>query len=147
MAETVTNYGRFTESLLEGRVNLFSDELWCMLVTSAYVFSQHAHKYKSIVTGEITGSGYSPGGQKIGHESPIYDSPTKTVHVPCGNLAWPSVTFTGAVGAVIYVKRDGVPSNAMPLVSYINFGEVVNRNDQAFYMNFPTTGVLKLAVP
>lgn len=147
MAVTITDYGLFTQSLIEGRVNLASDELWCMLVTSAYIFNQHTHKFKSVVVGEVIGSGYSNGGQKVTFSAPTYDSATKTTKVPAGNLAWPSVTFTGVVGAILYVKTPGFPENAMPLVSHMAFGESVNRSTEAFYINWPATGVMKLAVP
>lgn len=147
MAVTITTYGLFLQSLTEGRVATNSDELWCMLVTSGYVFNQHTHKFKSVVTGEIAGSGYTPGGQKVTTAPTAYDSPSKTLKLPAGNLAWPSVSFAGAVGAVLYFKSIGAAENAMPLYAYINFGESVSRDAQAFYLNWPTTGVMKLAVP
>ena len=147
MAVTITNYGRFNESLLEARVNLASDELWTMLVGSGYAFNQHAHKYKNAVTGEIIGSGYVAGGQKVTFTPPAYDSVTKTVKVAAGNLAWPTVSFNNAKGAILYVKRQGAAQNAMPLVSYMDFGELVSRNAQAFYLNWPASGVLRLFTP
>jgi hypothetical protein len=147
MAVTITNYGRFSECLLEARVNLDVDELWTMLVTAAYTFNQHSQKFKNSVTGEVIGSGYAAGGQKVTFSAPVYESVGKLVRVPSGNLAWPAVTFTGVVGAVLYVKRIGAAENAMPLVSYMNFGETVSRSGEAFYLNWPTTGVLKVATP
>lgn len=147
MAVTVHPYGLFLQSLVEGRIATQVDEMWCMLVTSSYIFSPNAHKFKSVVTGEIIGSGYVAGGQKITTSTSLYDSPTKTLRIPAGNLAWPTVTFSGAVGAITYMKPAGFPDNAMPLVTYIDFGEVVNRVDQAFYLNWPSTGVLKLVAP
>lgn len=147
MAVTITNYGRLLESLVEGRIGVDSDEMWCMLVTSSYIFSPNAHKFKSVVTGEVIGSGYSTGGQKVTLSAPIFDSPTKTLILPAGNLAWPSVTFTGVTGAILYMKPDGVGDNSMPLVSYIAFGESISRSTQAFYINWPVNGVLKLALP
>lgn len=147
MAVTITNYGRFLESLMEGRVNILADQLWCMLVTSGYTFSQDSHKYKSAIIGELTGSGYTPGGKVVTTSSLNYDSATNILSLPAGNMAWPSVTFTGGVGAVLYMKRTGYPENAMPLVSYISFGESVSRSAQAFYINWPVTGVVRLTVP
>lgn len=147
MAVTVTNYGLFLQSLVEGRVNLSVDELWTMLVGSGYAFNQHTQKYKSVVTGELVGSGYAAGGQKTTFSTPIYTSSTKILNVPAGNMAWPSVSFTGAVGAVLYVKKAGFAEDSWPLVSYMNFGESINRSNQAFYINWPTNGAMKLFVP
>lgn len=147
MAVTVTNYGLLSQSLIEGRINLSADEVWCMLVTSAYTLNQNTHKYKNAVTGEVIGSGYSAGGKKVTVSASSYDSLTKTLKVPAGNLSWPSVTFTGVTGAIVYVKRIGAAENAMPLISHINFGESISRTAQAFYINWPETGICKLAVP
>jgi hypothetical protein len=147
MAVTVTQYGLFLQSLIEGRVVPAVDEMWVMLVTSSYTFNQHTHKFKSVVTGELTGSGYTAGGQKVTTSASVYDSPTKTLKIPAGNVAWPSVTFSGAVGAILYMKPSGFPENAMPLIAYISFGESISRSASAFYLNWPATGVLKLAVP
>lgn len=148
MAITITDYGLFGQSLMEGRVNLNSDELWCMLLTSAYVFNQHTHKFRSVVNGELAGSGYTAGGKKVDFSAPSYDSATKTNKLVASNVVWPSVTWNGLTGAVLYVKPIGVTTdNNMPLVSYINFNQVINRVAQAFYLNMPTTGIFKLATP
>jgi hypothetical protein len=147
MAVTPRMYGLFLESLVEGRINVRSDPMFCMLVTSAYVFSQHFHKYKSVITGEVVGSGYGSGGQEVTGLTPDYDSATKTLRLPAGNLNWPAVTFTGVVGGVLYMKPDGFPTNAMPLVAYLDFGMTVNKAGEAFYVNWAATGATKLAVP
>jgi hypothetical protein len=147
MVAIVKPYGLMLQSLIEGRIVTDVDEMWCMLVTSGYVFNQSTHKFKSIVTNELIGSGYAPGGKKVTVSASVYDSPTKTLQLPAGNMAWPSVTFTGAVAAVLYMKPTGFPDNAMPLLYYIDFQESVSRTAEAFYLNWPATGVLKLAVP
>lgn len=148
MAVTVTPYGLYMQSLWEGRINTLSDELWCMLVTSGYVFNQHTHKFKSVVSGEIAGSGYVAGGQKVTTSVSTYDSTTKTLKLPAGNIVWPSVSFTGAIGAVLYFKPVGVTvESAMPLYAFINFGESISRATQAFYLNWPTTGIMRATVP
>lgn len=147
MAVTVTMYGKFLESLVEGRVDVIADEMWCMIVTSAYTFNQHSHKFKSVVTGEIIGSGYVAGGKKVTGLTPIYDSGTSMLKLPAGNLNWPSVTWTGAVGAILYMAPSGVADSAKPLIARINFGASIDKSSEAFYINWPTTGVIKLDVP
>lgn len=147
MAVTPTIYGRFLESLLEGRVSTIADQMWCMLVTSAYLFNRNSHKFKSIISGEVIGSGYAAGGQRVTTSAIVYDSVNHAVNLPAGNLAWPSVTFNGAVGAVLYMNPSSLPDSAKPLVSFLDFGQTVNKNSQAFYINWAATGVIKLDVP
>lgn len=147
MTVTPVVYGLFLESLIEGRVNTLADEMWCMLHTSAYTFNQNAHKFKSVVNGELTGSGYTAGGQLVTTATPIYTSTSKMLNLPAGNLTWPSVTWVGATGAILYMNPDGFPDNAKPLVAHVDFGGAVDRTAQAFYLNWAATGVLKLVLP
>lgn len=146
MAITPKLYGLFLESLLEGRVNFNADDIFCMIVTSTYVFNQNSHKFKSAVTGELVGSGYSAGGQLVTTSPPVFTSSNKTLSLPAGNVTWPSVIWTGATGAILYMNPSGFPDDAKPLVAYIDFGGPQNRTDQAFYINWPSTGILKLAL-
>jgi hypothetical protein len=139
-------YGLFLESLVEGRINFDVDDLFCMIVTSGYTFGQNSHKFKSAVTNELVGSGYSAGGQLVTTSAPAYTSSNKTLSIPAGNVTWPAVVWTGAAGAVLYMNPSGFPDNAKPLVAYIDFGGPQNRTDQAFYINWASTGVLKLAL-
>lgn len=147
MTVTPNVYGLFLQSLIEGRVNTTADPVWCMLVGSGYTFNQNTHKFKSVITGEITGSGYTAGGQRTTISTPVYNSPTKMLNIPAGNMVWPSVTWTGATGAILYMNPDGFPDSAKPLIAYMDFGGPVSRSAQAFYINWPATGILKLAVP
>lgn len=144
----LSNYGLFLQSLLEGRVNLQSDELWVMLVTNSYNFNQNNQKFKSAITAEIVGSGYIAGGQKLVFTPPAYQSGDKTCRVVASNSAWPSVSFNNCRGAVVYCKPTGVTNGSqMPLVSYLNFGETISRVNQAFYINWAPTGAIKLGLP
>jgi hypothetical protein len=147
MSVTPHVYGLFLQSLVEGRVNMVADPVWCMLVGSGYVFNQNSHKFKSVVTGELAGSGYTANGQHVTISTSNYDSTNRLLTIPAGNLVWPSVTWTGAKGAILYMNPDGFPDSAKPLIAYMDFGGPVDRSSQAFYLNWPATGILKLAVP
>lgn len=147
MAITPTIYGLFLESLVEGRVDVRSDDMYMMLVTNTYVFNQNTHKFKSVVTGEVVGSGYAAGGKQVTGLVPSYSSVSKILSLPAGNMQWNPVTISGVTGAVLYMKPDGAPTNAMPLVGYLNFNGSVSRDGTALYINWAATGACKLAVP
>ena len=55
-------------SLVSGNapIDLLSDTIKCMLCTSTYTPNLDTHKYKSDVTNEITGTGYTAGGATLG---------------------------------------------------------------------------------
>ena len=140
-------YGLFLQSLVEGRVNMSADQVWCMLVTTGYTFNQDSHKFKSVVTGELTGSGYTAGGQQVTISPPAYSSSTKLLTVPAGNLVWPSVTWTGATGAVLYMNPAGSTDANRPLIAYMDFGGSADRSAEAFYLNWGASGILKMTRP
>lgn len=139
MTITARPYGLLLESLAEGRVDVRSDPMYAMLVTNTYVFNQDTHKFKSIaVPGEIAmASGYVSGGKQVTGTIPTYSGVTKQLTIPAGNIGWPNVTFTGVVGAVLYMAPAGVGDAAKPLVAYVDFGQSVSRANQAFYINWP----------
>lgn len=139
MAIVAHPYGLFLESLVEGRINVRQDPMFAMLVTNTYVFNQNTHKFKSVaVTGEITAaSGYVAGGKQVTGLIPTYSAAAKSLTIPAGNLAWPTVSFTGVVGAVLYMAPAGLGDAAKPLVAYVDFGGAQSRATQAFYINWP----------
>jgi hypothetical protein len=147
MAVTFKAYGLFLQSILEGRVDLRTDPLMCMIVKSDYTPNQDTHKFRSVVTNEITGSGYVSGGKQVTGVSLSYTASTNALTIGGGNLVWPGVTWTGARYGVLYVAREGVPITAQPLVAYIDFGADVNRTDAPFYINWSVNGITSLSVP
>jgi hypothetical protein len=139
MAVTAHPYGLMLESLVEGRINVRADPMYAMLVTNAYVFNQNTHKFKSVATpGEIAAaSGYVAGGKQVTGLLPTYSAAAKSLTMPAGNLNWGVISFTGVVGAVLYMAPAGIGDAAKPLVAYVDFGGAQSRDNQAFYINWP----------
>lgn len=143
MAVTAYIYRRFGLSLAEGKIDFDNHDFRAMLVGPGYTPNQGAHQFKNSITNEIVGSGYSAGGQLLtGVQA---DMVGNNLVVPCGNLSWPSITFTNARYLVVY--DDEYPTQATkPLVCYIDFGENKSAAGQAFYYNFPGGKLLELVV-
>lgn len=90
-----------------------------MLTTSAYTPNQTTDLKRSAVTNEVTGTGYTAGGQTI---VPTFTKDT-TNHkqvIVFPSVAWPTSTIT-ARRAVYYKSRGGV-SSADELVAVDDFG-------------------------
>lgn len=147
MAVTPTQYGLFLESLYEGRIDIRNDPLMFMICTASYTPSQNAHKFRSVVTNEIIGSGYSAGGKQIMGAAIAYTGSNKTLTLTGSPLAWPLVTWSNARYGVIYVARDGIPITSQPLVAWVDFGANVSKSDEPFYVTWPATGIMKSALP
>lgn len=64
MAITANLYGPFLTKVFNKEIDLDTDVIKAMLVTSSYTFSA-AHAYKSSITNEISGTGYTAGGATV----------------------------------------------------------------------------------
>jgi len=113
------NYNSFKVDLFKANINLDTDTLKAMLVTSAYTPDVDAHNRRDDVTNEVTGTGYTAGGEVI----PCVvsqDNATNKAVATFSDVTWPTSTIT-ARGAVIYKSRGGA-SSADELVGYVDFG-------------------------
>lgn len=139
MAVTAKLYGSSLLSALTGKLNLTSDTLKVMLCTSAYTPNQDTHQYKSSVTGEVTGTGYTAGGATLGSVTLDYDAGTNTAKLDAADTSWASSTITARY-AVVY---DSTPASdaARPLIAYVDFGADVVSTDGAFTITWDAAGI------
>jgi hypothetical protein len=64
MAVTAFVYGSFLSKALNKEIDIDSDTIKAMLVTSSYIYSA-AHDYKNDITNEVTGTGYTAAGVTV----------------------------------------------------------------------------------
>lgn len=121
MALTAKLYGPFLQSLAAKEISLASDTLKAMLCTSSYAPNQDTHRYKSDVTNEVTGTGYTAGGQTLTGVTVTYNATTNTLMLDANDPVWTGSTITARF-LVIY---DDTPSTTAtkPLICYWDFGE------------------------
>lgn len=142
MAVTALVYGGFLQSLANKEVDLDSDVLKIMLCTSAYTPNQDTHRYKSSVTGEVSGTGYVSGGNTLGSVAVTYTAGTNTLTLDAADTSWANSTITARY-AVIY---DSTPATdaTRPLIAYIDFGADVSSSGAAFNITFDAAGIVTL---
>lgn len=133
-------YGLFAKSLANKEVDLDSDTLKAMLCTSAYTPDQDTHQYKSDVTNEVTGTGYTAGGQSLSNVTVTYNAATNALILDADDPVWPASSITARV-VVIY---DDTPSTNKPLIAYGVFSENVSSTSASFTVQLPLTGILSL---
>lgn len=137
---TTKFYGRFIQSLLNKEIDIDTDALKGMLVGSGYTFDQDAHRYKSDITGEITGTGYTAGGVPITGVTVSYDTSTNKTWFTGSNPSWSTATLT-AYGLVLY---DSTPSTdaTRPLICFVDFGGPISSTAATFSVPWdPTNGI------
>lgn len=142
MAVTAKVYGLFLKSLAEGKVDLSTDTLKVMLTTSSYTPNQDTHQYKSSVTNEVTGTGYTAGGATLASVGVTYDAGTNTLKLDAADPAWAASTITARY-AVFY---DATPSTdaTRPLISYVDFGTDVTSTAGTFTIELDAAGIVTM---
>ncbi|WP_282775902.1 hypothetical protein [Nocardia sp. CC201C] len=142
MAVTAKWYGPGLKALCNKEIDWDSDSIRAMLTTATYVPNQDTHGYKSDVTNEITGTGYTAGGVLLTTIPLSYDAGSNRVILDANDISWPSATFT-ARNLVIY---DDTPATAAtkPLLGFVDFGADQSPSGITFSVIWDALGVLNL---
>ncbi len=138
MAVSAKQYGNAVLSAFSKKVDLVNDTVKVMLTTSSYVPDQDAHIYKSSVTSEVTGTGYTAGGQALASKTLTYTAASNTVTFDAADTSWASSTITARY-AVVYV--DTGTASTSPLIAYVDFGADVVSSAGAFTISWDAAGV------
>jgi hypothetical protein len=140
MAVTIAKYNSIATDIMTGAVDLDTDTLKVMLVTSSYTYSA-SHAKRSSITNEVTntaGTAYTAGGATLG---------SKTVSAAgvfdAADVNWASSSLT-ARGAVIYKSRGGA-SSADELIAFIDFGENKTSDNGNFTITWNASGIMSIA--
>ena len=123
-------------------IDFLSDTIKCMLTTSSYAVNQDTHVFKSDVTNEVSGTGYTAAGTTITTPTLGYTGGTNVIKFDGDDAQWTSSTITARL-AVIY---DSTPSTdaTRPLLSYIDFGADVSTTNGTFAIVFAAAGILTI---
>jgi len=144
MAHVAKYYGKFWLSLANKEIDLDSDTLKVMLCTVSYVPDQDAHRYKSDVTNEITGTGYTAGGATLSSVVSAYTGASNLWSLDAADAQWTGATFTARV-AVLY---DATPASdsTRPLIGYILFDADIPVTSSTFTVAWDAAGIATVTV-
>jgi hypothetical protein len=118
MASLIYNSALRDEAV--GNIDYDTDTFYAMLVTSTYAPNKDTHDKRDDVTNEVTGTGYTAGGQAVTVSVAAVDTANDRVVITFAAHSWSTATIT-ARGEVIYKRRGGAAS-ADELVYYNDFG-------------------------
>ena len=116
MSGTFHWYGNGLLKLAQGSIDLDTDTFKIMLTTSTYVPNQDTHVFRSDVTNEVVGTGYTAGGATLTGVSVTYDAASNQMRLSWTDPTWPTSTITART-AVIYKSRGGA-ATADELLAY-----------------------------
>lgn len=143
MAVTCNFYGLGMEDIVTGGVDLDTDTFYAALTTSSYAQNQDTDHYFSVVTNEITGTGYTAGGVALTSLAVSYDATSNEVRWDCADIQWTSASFT-ARKLVVY-KHTGTSSTSN-LILWMDFGADETVASGTFTVQISATGIGKITV-
>jgi hypothetical protein len=135
-------YNSFKRDIQNGSIDLDTDDIKVMLVTSAYVPDIDTHTKASDITGEVVGTGYTAGGVSLATKAVTADNTNDLGKFDADDVTWATSTIT-ARGAVIYKSRGGA-SSADELVAYLDFVSDKVSTAGNFNLIFNANGILTL---
>lgn len=144
MAVSAKYYGKFFLSAFTKKVDLSADTIKIMLCTSSYTPDQDTHQFKSDVTNEVSGTGYTATGNTLASFAATYDGASNTLKIDADDTSWTSSTITARY-AVIYDATPGSDATR-PLISYIDFGADVSTTAGTFAITFNASGIATVTV-
>lgn len=135
-------YGLGLQSLVNGEIDFDTDTIKVMLTTSTYAPDQDTHRYKSSVTNEVTGTGYTAGGATLASKTVTYDTATNTVILDAADVSWAGSTIT-ARRAVFY--KDTGTAATSPLLCWWDFESDQVSTAGAFTLTLAANGIYRLS--
>lgn len=135
-------YNSFKRDIANGSIDLDTDTIKVMLVTSTYSPNIDTHDKRDDVTNEVSGTGYSAGGAALANKTVTVDTTNDRGVFDADNVVWSTATIT-ARGAVLYKSRGGAAS-ADELICYIDFGADITSTAADFTLAFNASGILAL---
>lgn len=137
-------YDSFPFDQATGAINLATDTIKVMLVTSAYTPNIKTHTRRSDITGEVSGAGYTAGGSILAGQTVIKDTVNDRTVFDGNDSVWPGSTIT-ARAAVLYKSRGGSAA-ADELIAYADFGADVVSVSAPFSVFWSADGILYFGV-
>jgi len=140
MADVI--YNSFKADIMNGNIDLDTDDIYVMLVTSTYVPNIDTHEKRSDITNEVVGTGYTANGQALAGEVVTIEDGSDLGKFDATDAQWTTSTIT-ARGAVLYKNRGGAAS-LDNLICYFDFGTDKTSTAGNFNLNWNASGILTL---
>jgi len=144
MADVI--YNSFKGKIMDGSIDLDTDTIKVVLVTSSYSPDIDTHTQYSHITNQVTGTGYTAGGATLANKSVTVDTTNDRAKFDADDTTWTSASVT-ARGAIIYkyVDNEGSPADTSPLICYKDFGADVTSTNADFTIKWHADGILYLS--
>lgn len=127
-------YNSFWNDLAKGNIDLDTDTFKCLITTGTYSENKDTHAKRSDITNEVTGTGYTAGGNAATVVVSAIDTTNDRQEITLSVTNWTSATISNAQKFIFYKSRGGA-ATADELVACIDNGSGVS----------PSNGTLSLS--
>ena len=143
MAVVTDFYNSFLNALLEGVVDLDTDDIYAALLDSSYTLDIDAHTdWGDVSATECAGAGYTASGQALASVSATIDNTNDLSYIDADSVAWTGATVSARY-MVLYKKAAAVADSK--LIECINFGENKAVTSGTLSASFATGGIFTLS--
>lgn len=140
-APETTFYNSFKVHSAIGNVDIENDTIKAALVTSGYAFNADTHEYFSDITNEVTGDGYTAGGNTILGIVVSIDTANDLAYADATDAVWDGLTTTFR-GIVIY-KDTGTPTTS-PLICFMDYKSDQTADNDDTTLQWQSDGIMQL---
>jgi hypothetical protein len=136
-------YNSFKRDIANGSIDLDTDTIKLLLVTSTYVPNIDTHTKRSDITNEVVGAGYTAGGVTLANKTVTVNNTTDKAVFDADDITIPNATIT-ARGGVLYKSRGGA-ATADELIGYLDFVTDVVSTGGNFAITFDANGIITIS--
>lgn len=106
-------FGKFIQHVAKADIDFDTVALKAMLCTSSYTANYDTHEFRSDVTNEVTGTGYTSGGVALTAESITLDTTNDRLKIDADDVDFGTLTVTGITQMVVYVDTGSAATDIL----------------------------------
>lgn len=141
---TFYTYGKLSQHLLQGEIDILNDTIKCMLLTSTASIDQDTNDVISdISSSEVTetGTNYVTGGNTVSDITISYSASINRTTIDCTDITWTTATID-AVASAIYVV--GAQATNSYCIGYNDFGATKSCENSTFTVQIDSDGLFTM---
>lgn len=135
-------YNRYKNNLHSGFVDFNGSgahQIKIALLSSSYTFDADHNVWSSVSAYEVTGTGYTTGGQALSNVTLTQDDVNNRAYLDADDVSWPASTITARY-AVLY---DDTLSTK-DLICVLDFGSNQVSSGGTFAITFSSSGIIRI---
>lgn len=132
-------YNRFLYDCWVKNHDLDNNDIKCAIVDNGYTPSKDHNLWTDISSNEVSGSGYTPGGESLTGKLVTEDDANDLVVFDADNVVWSGVSFTNGRYAILYNATLAGDN----LIAAFDFGSDLSPSSEDFTVLWDTDGILE----